>query len=174
MGYTVTLTDRKNRMSKSSLENKKILIVDDEPDVLDSLEEILDMAELSRAQSYEEADELLRTRKFDIAVLDIMGVDGYQLLETANKKGVICVMLTAHALSPDNIKKSYKGGACSYVPKEEMMNIESFLLDVLDARQEGKNPWTRWYSRLAGFCEEKFGPDWKKDEKEFWEKMIYY
>ena len=83
-------------------------------------------------------------------------------------------MLTAHALSPDNIKKSYLGGACSYIPKEEMINIEAFIIDVLKAKEEGKNPWTSWYKRLAVFCEEKFGPDWDKDEKEFWEKMIYY
>jgi DNA-binding NtrC family response regulator len=161
-------------MTDISLENKRILIVDDEPDVLDSLEEPLDMAEVVRAQSFEEADQLLKEQTFDIAILDIMGVDGYQLLETANKKGIVTVMLTAHALSPDNIKKSYLGGACSYIPKEEMINIESFLLDVLKAKEEGKNPWTSWYKRLAVFCEKKFGKDWDKDEKEFWEKMIYY
>jgi DNA-binding NtrC family response regulator len=161
-------------MSNITLEDKKILIVDDEPDVLDSLEELLNMSTISRAQTYEEANQLLETQEFDLAILDIMGVDGYQLLETAIKKNVITVMLTAHALSPENIKKSYLGGACSYIPKEEMFNIETFLLDVLKAKQEGKNPWTGWYKRLASFCEEKFGPDWDKDEKEFWEKMIYY
>jgi DNA-binding NtrC family response regulator len=161
-------------MSKISLENKKVLIVDDEPDVLDSLEELLNMCSIVRAQTFEEANQYLETQDFDIAVLDIMGVDGYQLLETANAKGVVTVMLTAHALSPDNIKKSYLGGACSYIPKEEMINIETFLTDVLAAKEEGKNPWTSWYKRLASFCEEKFGPDWDKDEKEFWEKMIYY
>ena len=156
-----------------SLDKKKILIVDDEPDVLDSLEELLDMCNVVRAETFEEANNLLKTQKFDIAVLDIMGVDGYQLLKTAKKKKVVTVMLTAHALSPENIKKSYLGGACSYIPKEEMINIESFLVDVLDAKKEGKNPWTSWYTRLSSFCEEKFGPDWDKDEKEFWEKMIY-
>jgi len=161
-------------MSNISLENKKVLIVDDEPDVLDSLEELLNMCTISRAQSFEEANNLLKTRQFDIAILDIMGVDGYQLLETATNKNVVAVMLTAHALSPDNIKKSYTGGACSYIPKEEMFNIETFLIDVLKAKQEGKNPWTKWYKRLGTFCEEKFGPDWDKDEKEFWEKTIYY
>jgi len=161
-------------MSNISLENKKILIVDDEPDILDSLEELLDMCTTVRAQSFEEAKELLGTRNFDIAILDIMGVDGYQLLEIANKKNIVTVMLTAHALSPDNIKKSYLGGACSYIPKEEMIDIETFLIDVLTAKEEGKNPWTGWYKRLASFCDRKFGPDWDKDEKEFWEKMIYY
>ncbi len=161
-------------MSNSNLENKKILIVDDEPDVLDSLEELLDMCTTVRAETYEEANHLLKTQEFDIAILDIMGVDGYQLLETANKKKVVTVMLTAHALSPENIKRSYLGGASSYIPKEEMINIEAFLMDVLAAKKEGKNPWTSWYTRLSFFCEEKFGPDWDKDEKEFWEKMIYY
>lgn len=161
-------------MSTITLENKKILIVDDEPDVLDSLEELLDMCTTVRAQTYEEANHLLKTQDFDIAILDIMGVDGYQLLETATQKKVVTVMLTAHALSPENIKKSYLGGACSYIPKEEMINIEVFLMDVLKAKKEGKNPWTAWYSRLAVFCEDKFGKDWDKDEKKFWEKMIYY
>ncbi len=161
-------------MTDISLENKKVLIVDDEPDVLDSLEELLDMCTVVRAQSFEEANQLLQEQTFDIAILDIMGVDGYQLLEIANKKKIVTVMLTAHALSPENIKKSYLGGACSYIPKEEMINIETFLKDVLKAKKEGKNPWTSWYNRLAAFCERKFGKDWDKDEKEFWEKMIYY
>jgi DNA-binding NtrC family response regulator len=161
-------------MSDITLEGKTILIVDDEPDVLDSLEELLNMCTTVRASSFEEAEKLLKTQKFDIAVLDIMGVEGYRLLELATQKDVVSVMLTAHALSPDNIKKSYLGGACSYIPKEEMINIESFLLDVLKARDAGKNPWTNWYRRLSVFCEEKFGKDWDKDEKEFWQKMIYY
>jgi len=83
-------------------------------------------------------------------------------------------MLTAHALSPDNIKKSYLGGACSYIPKEEMINIETFLIDVLTARQEGKNPWTSWYKRLDTYFESKFGSGWDKDDKKFWEKINYY
>jgi len=161
-------------MKNINIENKKILIVDDEPDVLDSLEELLDMCKISRAQSFENAEKLLDTQKFDIAILDIQGVDGYKLLKKANKKKIITIMLTAHALSPDNIKKSYLGGASSYVPKEEMINIETFISDVLKAQKEGKNPWTSWYSRLASFCEKKFGPDWDKDEKEFWDKMIYH
>ena len=39
----------------SLLEGKKILIVDDEPDVLDVLEEMLDMCEVVKASSFEEA-----------------------------------------------------------------------------------------------------------------------
>ncbi len=157
-------------MSKAGLDNKRVLIVDDEPDVLESLEELLDMCTTVRAQTFDQAKTLLETEKFDIAILDIMGVDGYQLLGIAKKKNVLTVMLTAHALSPNSIKKSYLGGAASYIPKEEMINIEAFLLDVLKDREEGNNPWINWYKRLEFYLTEKFGSDWDKDDKKFWHK----
>ena len=157
-------------MSKVTLDNKRVLIVDDEPDVLESLEELLDMCTTVRAQTFDQAKKLLETEKFDIAILDIMGVDGYQLLGIAKKKHILTVMLTAHALSPDNIKKSYLGGASSYIPKEKMIDIEAFLLDVLKDREEDKNPWITWFKRLEFYLKEKFGSDWDKDDKNFWHK----
>ena len=62
------------------LKGKRILIVDDEPDVLDSLEELLSMCEVSSAANFKDAKENLQTQYFDITVLDIMGVEGYDLL----------------------------------------------------------------------------------------------
>jgi DNA-binding NtrC family response regulator len=156
------------------LDGKRILLVDDEPDVLDTLEELLPMCETTKATSFEEAKGFLETRYFDIAILDIMGVEGYKILEIASQRDVIAVMLTAHALSPDNIVKSYRGGAASYLPKEEMVNITSFLNDILDAKEKGKNPWVRWYDRLGSFFEKKFGSKWKEDDREFWEKFPFY
>lgn len=156
------------------LDGKKILLVDDEPDVLDTLEELLPMCKLVKASDFKAAKDLLETRYFDMAILDIMGVDGYALLEIATHRNVTAVMLTAHALSPENIVKSYREGAASYLPKEEMVNIASLLEDILKAKQQGKNPWTKWYSRMASFFERKFGPEWQKGEKEFWEKFPFY
>ena len=158
---------------KNVLEDKRVLLVDDEPDVLDTLEDLLHDCEVMKASSFEEASNLLETQYFDIAILDIMGVEGYRILEIANRKEVIAVMLTAHALSPDNIVKSYREGAASYLPKEEMANIASFLSDILEAKEKGKSPWTRWYGRMGSFFEKKFGPNWKKNEKEFWEKFPF-
>ena len=156
------------------LKGKRILIVDDEPDVLDSLEELLSMCEVSSAANFKDAKENLQTQYFDITVLDIMGVEGYDLLEIANKKGVPAVMLTAHALSPENMVKSFKEGAASYLPKEEMVNIASFLNDILEAKEKGKNTWTRWYDRMGSFFEKRFGKEWKKSDQEFWEKFPFY
>ena len=156
------------------LEGKQILIVDDEPDVLDSLEDLLSMCEITKASNFKEAQEYLQTRYFDIAVLDTMGVKGYDLLEIANAREVTAVMLTAHALSPENMVKSYKEGAASYLPKEEMVNIASFLNEILEAREKGQNTWSRWYDRMGSFFEKRFGKDWQKTDEEFWEKFPFY
>ena len=75
-----------------------------------------------------------------MAVLDIMGVNGYKLLEIAKKRGVIPVMLTAHALSVEDTVKSFKSGAASFVPKDEIARIASFLVDILEAKKEGEKP----------------------------------
>ena len=158
---------------KDMLNGKKILIVDDEPDVLETLEELLSMCDLEKASSFEEGKILLETQFFDMAILDIMGVDGYELLEIANKKGVKSIMLTAHALSSDNIVKSHKKGAAFFVPKPDMIDIVSYLNDILEAETLGKSTWWRWCERLGASCEKSFGPDWQKKEKDFWTKLTY-
>ncbi len=153
---------------KDLLKDKEILIVDDEPDVLQTLKELLSMCHVKEADSFKKAKELLETQHFDIAILDIMGVEGYKLLEVASKRDVIAVMLTAHALSPENVIKSYKGGAASYIPKEEMVNITTFLNDILEAKDKGKHSWWRWLERFDSYFEERFGPHWRDKDKDFW------
>lgn len=147
------------------LEGKHILIVDDEPDVLETLKELLSMCRLEVAGSFEEARDKLETHYFDIAILDIMGVKGYDLLKLASDKDVIAVMLTANAMTPQDLEKSYQEGAASFLPKEKMADIQMFLTDVLEARAKGKSLWWRWFDRLADYFEHKFGPDWQKKHR---------
>jgi DNA-binding NtrC family response regulator len=160
-------------MSDSSLlDGKKILIVDDESDVLDILEELLEMCNVARASTFDEAKELLESRNFDIAILDIMGVDGYGLLEIADRKNITAVMLTAHAFTPDNLVKSIKEGAASYLPKEEITNIITFLTDILKAKEKGKSTWGPWQERLpSSYFEKRWGAAWQDTDKEFWERF---
>lgn len=151
------------------LNGKKVLIVDDEPDILESLKELLDMCQLTQASSYEEASQLLINQKFDIAVLDIMGVNGYGLLDIAHRKGIPAVMLTAHAFTADNLVRSIKEGAYAYIPKEELVNITVYLEDALTAQKEGKNPWKKWEQRLPeSYFERKWGAAWKDKHRNFW------
>ena len=153
---------------KSLLKDKKILIVDDEPDILETLEGILSECKLVRATNFDDAKMFLESEKFDAAILDIMGVNGYGLLDIANKRKIPALMLTAHAFTPDNIVKSIKEGAASYVPKEELARIEDFLNDIFVAKEKGESPLVSWQKRLPGsYFEMKFGAAWKVANQEF-------
>jgi DNA-binding NtrC family response regulator len=156
----------------TSLEGKRVLLVDDEPDVLSTLEDLLSMCETAKAATFKEAKTLLETREFDIAILDIMGVDGYGLLEIAIRKDIPAVMLTAHAFTPDNLVKSIKEGAASYIPKEEIARIADFLVDVLKARAAKKDPWEAWHRKLpTSYFEKRWGAAWQDADKDFWERF---
>jgi len=158
--------------SKSLLDGKKILAVDDEPDILETLEDLLPLCEVVKATSFQAARELLESRDFDIAILDIMGVEGYRLLDIAKQKKITAVMLTAYAFTPANIVRSIKEGAASYIPKEELADIKEFLIDVLHAQKEGINPWEPWQERLPPtYFEKRFGAAWQDNDKEFWERF---
>jgi len=151
------------------LKGKLVLIVDDEKDILTLLTELLGMCRIDTASSFEQAKELLESYQYDIAVLDIMGVKGYELLKIANERNIPALMLTAHALTKEDLKRSAEEGASYYVPKDEINNLDIFVADVLEAKEKDKNPWVRWFERLGGFFDKKFsGTNWREQEKEFW------
>lgn len=150
------------------LEGKRILIVDDEEDILDTLRDLLDMCTVDSAPDFETAKKFLDKYEYDAAIFDIMGVRGYDLLRITVKKGTPTVMLTAHALSPEHIVSSIKEGAQAYVPKYEIKHIETFVRDVLEARQKGLEKHGNWFVRLKPFFNQHFGVDWRDKDKAFW------
>lgn len=145
----------------------KLLAVDDEKDILETLLELLPMCELDIAKTYEQAWQALGTNYYDAVILDIMGVDGYRLLELANHRGISAIMLTAHAISPENIKKSFHGGAALYLPKDEMIHIASHISDIIKAKAAGRSTWSNWLNRLGTYFTNRFGPDWEKEHDIF-------
>lgn len=151
------------------LEGKKLLIVDDELDVIETLKDLLGMCIIDTATDYETGEKLLNQNKYDIAILDIMGVKGYELLEIANKNHTLALMLTAHALSPDDFSKSISHGAMAYIPKEKMNEIDIFLSDLLSAHEGIEKPHG-WFKRLKSFFDMKFGKEWLKHYRELEEK----
>ncbi|MFO7784209.1 MAG: response regulator [Thermodesulfobacteriota bacterium] len=155
--------------NQNILEGKRILIVDDEPDILETLEELLDMCLIDLAPNFETASKFLDKNTYDAAILDIMGVQGYDLLKIATQKKIPCIMLTAHALSPDNLVKSLREGAQSYVPKDKITEIPTYVAEIIEAAEKGKEGRdVRWYSRLKPFFDRKFGKGWREKDPDFW------
>jgi CheY-like chemotaxis protein len=151
-------------MAESVLSGKRVLVVDDEPDVLSLLEEeIHDGAptcKLDKASTYEAAAEKLKSNVYDIVILDIMGVRGFDLLELAVSRNFRVAMLTAHALSPEALKRSFEMMARAYLPKDKLGEVVPFLEDIL--KYEYLPGWKRLMERLKGFFDSKFESDWEK------------
>jgi CheY-like chemotaxis protein len=160
-------------MKESVLSKRRILAVDDEPDVLMVLEEeILDACpscQLDKATNYEEAAQLLASWTYDLVILDIMGVRGFELLEDAVSRDYPVAMLTAHALTPEALRRSIELGARSYLPKEKLGEIVPFLEDVLT--QEYVPGWKRLFEKLGEFFDARFGADWQEAEEDFWREF---
>ena len=149
----------------SPLKDKITLVVDDEPDVLETVEEDLDMCLLHKADNYNTAIQYLISYTYDIVILDIMGVNGFELLKTSVERGFPTVMLTAHALTPDALKKSIKLGAVTFLPKDKMPELRSYLEDVVLG--EGKPIWQKLFDKMGDYFNKRFGPDWKEKDKFF-------
>jgi DNA-binding NtrC family response regulator len=156
---------------ESVLKGKKILAVDDETDVLDVLVEHLAECDVDTAKTFESAKELLETKRYDAAILDIMGVKGFELLKMAAKKDVPALMLTAQGLNPDNLVGSIKLGAKSYIPKDKISEIDLYLKEIIVAKQKGIEKSGDWFARLSAFFDKRFGTGWKNKDKKFWEEF---
>ena len=160
----------------SHLTGLSILAVDDEPDILETIVDVLDGAKVDCAKSYEEALAKLNAQArgtrahYDLAVLDIMGVEGMALLQQTVGRGIPTVMLTAHALNPQSLKASIVDGALSYLPKEELVNLAEHIDDVLDAIEKNQSPWKRVFSRLEKVFDQTFGSGWEAEDPDFWSK----
>jgi DNA-binding response OmpR family regulator len=152
-------------MTQSILNGKKILAVDDEPDVLTVVEEEVRHAcpdiTIEKATTYDKAAELLGANDYDLVILDIMGVRGFDLLDIAVKRGFRVAMLTAHALTPEALKKSHDLGARAYLPKDKLGELVPFLEDVL--KYEYQTGWKRILTKLENYFDDQFEPNWKKE-----------
>lgn len=154
--------------AESNLKGKRILAVDDEEDILETIEDILDEVELDTALSYAGASQKIKDNRYDLVVLDIMGVNGLQLLEEAVARNMPAVMLTAHAVNPDTLMESIRKGAIAYLPKETLADLDSLLADLLAAHERGEPPWKLLFDKLGDYFDERFGAGWKDRHADFW------
>jgi DNA-binding response OmpR family regulator len=150
---------------ESVLKDKVILVVDDEPDVLDLVEEELQECMVHKAKDFDTAIEYMLSYSYDAVVLDIMGVNGFDLLKQAVSLKFPTVMLTAHAVTEDALKKSIKLGAISFLPKEKLPELREFIKDAV--MNKGKSMWKNVFDKMGNYFNKRFGSDWKERDKFF-------
>jgi CheY-like chemotaxis protein len=151
--------------SDNLLKDKVVLVVDDEPDVLETVEAMLDDCLVHKAGDFDSALQHLMSYSYDIVVLDIMGVNGFELLKDSVYRGFPTVMLTAHALTPEALKKSINLGAVCFLPKDKISDLRSYLEDVILGG--GKPIWQKIFDKLGSYFNKRLGPDWRERDKFF-------
>ncbi len=160
-------------MAESVLNGTIILAVDDELDALAAMEDEIKGAcpncFFDKVTNYKEATERMDSSFYDLVILDIVGVHGFDLLKNAVFRHLPTVMVTAHALTAEALRQSIELGARAYLPKEKMGEIIPFLEDVF--KYENLPGWGRLLQSLAGFFNSRWGKDWKKHDEKFWGKF---
>ncbi len=142
------------------INGKRILAVDDEKDVLDIIQEQLETARLTTATDFQTAKEHLEKERFDLVILDIMGVRGFELLGLTTANKTPAVMLTAHALTPESFQKSIDMGAISFLPKDELSRLNELVAEILGELQEKRMHWPKLAERLGPKFKELWGELW--------------
>ena len=122
---------------------EKILIVDDDPDIVESLQDRLEYYgyDVSAAYDGEEALKKIDDNPPDLVLLDIRmpGIDGMEVLQRITQKypGMLVVMLTAYG-TIDVAVESMKKGAHDFVVKPPE-NIKDKIDAIFDRKKSEKS-----------------------------------
>jgi DNA-binding NtrC family response regulator len=149
------------------LEEKRILVVDDEPDVLETVTDLLESSQVVTAGSFEDARQKIAEESFDLVLLDIMGVNGFALLEACRAAKLPAAMLTAHALNIESLNLAVRLGAVSFLPKEELHRLPELVAEILGGLEQGKTHWKKLFQRLGHFFKERLGILWEDESSKF-------
>jgi len=150
---------------QSLLHGKKLLAVDDEADVLEIIKEEFPGSTLITAQEFNGALKLINEDVFDLVILDVMGVNGFELLKACRARHLPAAMLTARAINMESINTAIREGAVSFLPKEELNRLPELVAEILSELEQGRTHWAKLFERLGSYFKDKLGVSWEDLEK---------
>jgi two-component system response regulator AtoC len=126
---------RRNKKTRPERLKARILVVDDEPELIETLRDILVFKgfDVETAENGAQAIGLLRgTHHFDLMITDLRmpEMDGSELLKAVRemKRGLPIIILTGHA-TVENGVDSLEQGACDYLLKP--FNLDQLMSAVI-------------------------------------------
>jgi CheY-like chemotaxis protein len=159
-------------MDLKILEGKRILVVDDEPDIREIVSELLIPSQVVTVGDFDEALKRITSESFDLVILDIMGVNGFALLEACRSNRLPAAMLSAHAVNLHSLNVAVKLGAVSFLPKEEIHRLPELIAEILQDLEQGQTHWAKLFKRLGPYFKDKLGVLWEDESSKF--PKIYY
>lgn len=126
------------------LEEARVLVVDDEPDILETIEDLLEdqVGAFLEAKSFEQAGTVLSTGDVDLAVLDLMGVRGIDLVRAFAPK-LPCIVITGQTLRPVTVEWMREVGVRAYLPKTLITDLPRCARMVLET-PDSMHLWELW------------------------------
>ena len=128
---------------KKKDDNVKILVVDDEPSIVQTLQDRLEMNEYTVFTAYDGKEGLKKAQeeKPDIILLDVImpNMDGHEMLEVLRKQpdcdGISVIMLTARSQTQD-IARANACGIDDYIVKPfDLSELLEKIETVLESRK---------------------------------------
>ncbi|MBT3257899.1 MAG: response regulator [Deltaproteobacteria bacterium] len=119
----------------NTINNPKILIVDDEPDILELLSKLLTLEEyrVKTASRGREAIDLFRSEPFDLVITDIRmpGMDGVEVLKEIKQldEDVEVIILTGFASVDSAVRTLRQDGAFDYLTKP-LEDIDALIYTI--------------------------------------------
>ena len=119
--------------SKGPLDKRKVLVVNNDPDIFESLERYLDVCRLYKASDIRTAMVYLEYRLFDIVIWDTDSIEPLDLSGNLLKKGIPTVFFMEGQNPDDNLNKYIKQGAVPLPNRNNLSGIKSFLEGLVQA-----------------------------------------
>ncbi len=135
-------------MERNLLERKRILVVDCEPETLDTVAEVLSASEVVTVGNADEARPLIAKDFFDLAILDTVGANGCDLLRDCHANKLLAALLTARIVEVRRLNMAMKLGAMSFFCKDELHRLPESVAELFERMEKGKPYSTKLFPRI--------------------------
>ncbi len=119
---------------------KRILAVDDDPDLLEVLEEEILAAhpnlKVEKAVTFPQAVEKITWVNYDAVILDITSGYGFKLLQLAQSRHLHVGLLTTYPVLPGHPRLSTQMAARAFLSKDRLGDVVSFLDKIMDGKTD--------------------------------------
>lgn len=149
-----TREKQENEMVGQILEGKRILVVDNEREVLGRVAEALAASVVVTVGNVDEARPLIATESFDLAILDTVGANGCALLKDCHANKLPAAMLTARQIEVTRLNLALKRGAMSFFPKDELQRLPETVAELLERVEKGKTYSAKLFRLLGSVFKE--------------------
>ncbi len=151
-------------MERNILEGKRILVVDSEPEMRDSVAAVLSASEVVTVGKLDEARPLICREFFDLVILDTVSANGCGLLDVCQAKKVPAAMLTAREVEVRRLNTAMKLGAMSFFPRDELSRLPETVADLLE-RLEKRKTYLSKLRRLGAAVWEALRVAWEETDQ---------